>query len=274
MRTPIVQFKPGKFITVIVRGEKPRTLLKTDVGYLSAIRAWKAKKYDVLIELFDKPKIIAKYTDGKVKVFDNEVLYNDTKVNPYIEKKIIAALKEKDILVMTSIVKFLDNLMQNPIEFIQADLFEFLENNNMPINADGAFLAFKLSDVNGHPPYHKDDSITYKKGSIHEMPQSNSSISQNMCDGSGFYFGRRDYWHSEFDKDGRFTGEGIMWVAKIFPQWVTGIPGKVEPKGKSYRMEIVDEYRMLRRHVWDKHFVDLSKVTRATRESVKAQSKK
>ncbi len=268
MNKPIIQHKPGKFITVIVKGEKPRTLVATDIAYKTALRAWHAEKWDEMLDCFDRPKVIAKFTEGAVQVFDNEVLHNGKKVNAYIERKLLEALRENNVLGFTAIARFLNNLMENPIPFVQADLYEFLETNNMPITIDGAFLAFKLSDRNGHPFYQHTPTIVYKKGSVHEMDISESNITQGMCDGEGFYFGRRDYWNGQFDKDGRYIGDGIMWVAKVFPQWVRGIPSKTETKGKSYRMEIVDEYRLLRRHVWDKHFVDLSKVARACRGNV------
>jgi hypothetical protein len=40
-------------------------------------------------------------------------------------------------------LNFLDNMSQNPSDHAIVELFEFMENKNMPITPDGHFLAYK-----------------------------------------------------------------------------------------------------------------------------------
>ena len=43
-------------------------------------------------------------------------------------------------------LNFLDNMSQNPSDHAITELFEFMENKNMPITPDGHFLAYKAVD--------------------------------------------------------------------------------------------------------------------------------
>ena len=44
-------------------------------------------------------------------------------------------------------LNFLDNMSQNPSDHAITELFEFMENKNMPITPDGHFLAYKAVDL-------------------------------------------------------------------------------------------------------------------------------
>lgn len=49
---------------------------------------------------------------------------------------------------VTSLVRFLENLVQNPSNRAIEELYDFLEHGNMPITEDGCFLAYKSVSAN------------------------------------------------------------------------------------------------------------------------------
>jgi len=78
---------------------------------------------------------------GKVKIVSGEVFYNETRIHNSLTDRIVAMAHDGfDIGFM---VKFLENLMQNPSNRAVNELYSFLEAGNIPITDDGKFLAYK-----------------------------------------------------------------------------------------------------------------------------------
>ncbi len=85
--------------------------------------------------------INASTTAGSVTIKDGQIFYNDTRIHNSLTTRIVDMAKEGfDIGFM---VKFLENLMQNPSYRAVNELYDFLEAGAIPITENGTFLTYK-----------------------------------------------------------------------------------------------------------------------------------
>ena len=108
--------------------------------------ALKEKNWDVipgLVNIVDRVEkaINQSATGGSVTIVKGEVFYNGTRINNSLTDRIVDMAKNGfDIGFM---VKFLENLMQNPSHRAVNELYGFLESGAIPITENGSFLAYK-----------------------------------------------------------------------------------------------------------------------------------
>ena len=79
--------------------------------------------------------------NGKVKLIDGAVTFNGEVLHNSITDRILTLMNKN--LPFSPMVRFLENLMQNPSKRAVDELYGFLEHGNLPITEDGHFLAFK-----------------------------------------------------------------------------------------------------------------------------------
>lgn len=257
MKLPVI-YKKNSFITVVI-GKKPITLISSDINFDSAVNAYKAQNWAELELIIDRPKLIERYSDGDIKVFDGEVTFKGTPVHNYVATKIQEFLNDEfDITVL---VKFLNSLMNNPNPNVQSSLFQFLESNNLPLTEDGGFLAYKLTTNDCKPIYHDDGATVYAVGKTMEMDKDKvfGNKDRSDCGGEGYYFGNKTYWNGCFDEENRYTGDGRMFIVKLMPEWVGNIPDSdAGKKGRAYKMIVLDEYESVRQVIHDNKIVEVS----------------
>lgn len=78
---------------------------------------------------------------GRVTVEDGKVLVNGKEVNNAISRRILEFVN--DGLPYQPLLRFLENLQDNPSNRSINELYEFLEHQALPITEDGHFLAYK-----------------------------------------------------------------------------------------------------------------------------------
>ena len=231
-------YKPGSFITFV--DGKATTFTKDNPFFAKVVDLYKAKKWDKIREYFDLKNYVFKFTQGRVKVGDNVVLFDDKEIHNEVGNRIIQFLKES--VDIAPLCKFLENLMSNPEEHVKEDLFLFLENNQLPVTEDGGFIAYKLVKDDYSPYYHSGEE-RYKVGSEVTFPREKCYNGRTECGGQGLYFGRKEYWNGSFDDEGRYTGSGKMLIVKIMPQDVTSVPsGEQGRKGVCCKMTVLNHY--------------------------------
>jgi len=126
--------------------------------------------------------------------------------------------------------------------YMQEDLFDFLECNDLPITEDGCFLAYKQTTEDGSPPYWGNCSIRYAVGKTISEPESKNNYDRETCGGAGLYFGNRKYWGDAWKGKG-WTGGGRMFLVKIDPRHVISVPTAYnDGKAKCWKMEVVKEF--------------------------------
>lgn len=247
-KLPVI-YKKDSFITVIVNN-RPITIISSEPNFQDAVSAYRQNDWETLAEVVNRPKLIEKYSDGNIKVFDGVITYKNKEVHNYVVDKIFELLN--DGFDINPIVKFLDSLMANPNPDVQKDLFQFLEVNQLAITEDGGFLAYKLTTNDGKPIYHDDGATVYSVGKTMEMDKQKvfGNKDRSDCGGQGYYFGNKNYWNNCFDDQNRYTGEGKMFIVKLMPEWVGSIPSsEAQTKGRAYKMIVLAEYESVRETV-------------------------
>lgn len=135
--------------------------------------ALKAQNWGVIPSLVNitknvKAAINTSTAKGRVTVADGEVLYDGHVIHNTLANRIVDMAKDGfDIGYM---VKFLENLMENPSHRAVNELYAFLEAGAIPITENGMFLAYKKiredwTDIHSGT---FDNSI----GSVSEMPRN------------------------------------------------------------------------------------------------------
>lgn len=244
------------FLTVFV-GNVSRQINRNDARYARAVSLIKQKLWKDLFALLDQPAAMARYSDGAVSVFDNEVHYNGKPVHGVVVQKILDFMREG--LPVEPLVKFLDNLYKNTDTDIHERLYTFLEKNNLAITERGSFLAFKLVREDGLPYYHGRGDIqdekgnwinaVYKVGQTYLYDRSRIIKTSGECSTEGIYVGNRNYWGSAFNEKDEYTGDGLMLVVEVYPQDVANVPHADCTKIVVCKCKVVDQYKTLREKV-------------------------
>lgn len=93
-----------------------------------------------LESLFKVENIILK-SNKNIKILNNAILYKNKEIHNVLVDKILGMIKEN--INVNYMIKFLDNLMENPSERARNELYGFLEVGKLPISNDGCFYAYK-----------------------------------------------------------------------------------------------------------------------------------
>lgn len=169
---------------------------------------------------------------GEVEVEQGHVTYRGLAVHGYLVDQILLA--QRSGIDAKPYILFLNNVMQNPDPRAQAGLFEWVERSDLPLTADGCFLAWKAvrSDYRDHHSGTLDHSV----GRV-------VSQDRNLCDSdpdrtcsSGLHFCSKSYlphFHS---------GRSRIVVVKINPADVVAFPRDYDlAKGRCCKYEVLEE---------------------------------
>ena len=130
----------GNNVTVVI-GNKPHTISKTHITYQKVVDAIKQGDWETVKNIIEPKKVVLEYGQGRVSI-KGETLYWDGEVfNGTIAVRMINMLQEG--FTIEPLVKFMENLLENPSKRSVDELYTFLEKNNLPITPDGHFLAYK-----------------------------------------------------------------------------------------------------------------------------------
>lgn len=175
---------------------------------------------DDLLELLSIRHTLLKSLSGRVTLTDGDTITIDgVATHSYVARKIDSfALSGLDPLPW---LNFLDKLSQNPSSHVYNELFQWLEQANMPITPTGNFLAYKRVD-SGLRSYHASPDgmhLQHEIGVRLEMPRREvDDVRDNYCS-TGLHFCAWDYLSSYN------AGCGHILVLEIDPKDVVTIPG-------------------------------------------------
>ncbi len=200
-------------VTVVHNG-KPLTMNNSHANYDTVIDRIHADDFDGIEDLFDVGAAIVDYSDGNIKVTDNQILYKGVPVDNYVVDKVFAFMKAN--VPYKPLLKFVDKLMQNPSRRSVQELYKFLEHKNMPITPDGNFLAYK--SVRSDWTDHHTGKFSNTIGSVLEMQRNNVCDDANIGCSYGFHAGSLEYAKS-------FGGAGSrLLIVEIDPSDVVSVP--------------------------------------------------
>lgn len=132
-------------ISGIVNGQS-FTVNNTHPNYSRIKEALNDRNDELVVELLSFKKTVDKVINALVQnnlvtVNGNEVLFKGKVLHNAITRRILDLAREE--FDFNPLVKFLENLMQNPSAKAIEELFDFLDRKNLPITEDGCFLGYK-----------------------------------------------------------------------------------------------------------------------------------
>lgn len=138
-----IAFVQGRDSVAFSVDGKPLIVPKTHVNYHNIIAALEKSDMDAVRPLLVSARqYIADSSDGLITVKDNVLYFGDEKLHNSLTTRIIALLR--DGFDVKPLSNFLRNLMDNPSKTAIDELYLFLEDCELPITADGHFIAYKM----------------------------------------------------------------------------------------------------------------------------------
>ena len=215
---------------VVVINNKQHTLSKGNIGFEALIDAIKEGRWEDVPSLATPVTAVRKFSNGLVDVVDGQVTYDGEAIHSVLAQKIADMFEQGfDIRPLTN---FMKNLFSNPSKRAVDELYGFLEAGNMPITADGHFLAYKKVREDYKDVYSGtfDNSV----GQVVSMVRNKVDENKDSTCSSGLHFCSFEYLKS-------FGGSRIM-ILKINPADVVSIPSDhFQQKGRTCRYEVIGE---------------------------------
>jgi hypothetical protein len=187
-------------------------------------------------DLLNREQAVKRRSAGAFIIENGVVFSNGQPVHNVVADRIVELLDKGHDL--NPLVKFLENLLQNPSARAVGEGYEFLEHKNLPVTEDGCFLAYKsvasdyLSKASGREPVEVSTNggktwktfvgrIPNKVGSIVRMARNQvddnreHECSRGLHVGSLGYSGPQGWYHSSGDK---------IVVVKVNPRDIVSVP--------------------------------------------------
>lgn len=212
------------------------------LGYSKAMREGNITLIEGIVDAIratvDIPSFIAKETFGRVEIGQApnggfQVRFDGTPISGVLSDRLIDLVTEGfDVEPMA---RFLDKLMNNPLESARNELYLFIESGNFVLTPDGDFLAFKK--VRGD--YRDIHSGTYDNsvGKVLTMDRDKVDPNRHETCSAGLHFCSYSY----LPHFGSSSGNRVM-IVKINPADVVAIPSDYKnAKGRTWRYVVVGE---------------------------------
>ena len=203
-------------------------------NYTKLLNAARTRNWQEFVNNIDISTPINAYLSNGVQVIDGAVTYQGDVLHNSLTKRIVDFMRND--LPVNPLVKFLDNLLQNPSKRAVDELYDFLEVGELPITEDGCFLAFK----NVRSDYKDIHSRTFDNsvGSTCSMLRNKVDEDKDRTCSYGLHFCSIAYLPHFSD-----SGGGHTMIVKINPADVVAIPADYNnTKGRTCKYVVVGEY--------------------------------
>jgi len=221
----------GKNIVVVI-GNNSHTISSTHITYNKVLEAIKAGDWDTVKDIIEPKKVVLEYGKGNIEIQGEKLFWKGTELHNAISRRMIQMLQ--DGFPVEPLVAFMENLYQNPSKRAVTELYGFLEKNNLPINSDGYFLAYKkvrkdFKDIHS-------GTMSNAPGTVVEMERNQVDDDQNRTCSTGLHFCSQEYLSCFGSSDSRVV------IVKINPRDVVSIPTDYnDSKGRACRYEVIGE---------------------------------
>ncbi len=235
--------KSGSIFTIFLGG-RTFSVGPSHINY-DAIKSNLASTDDVLENLIDVKKSISAYTGSLVEILDGEILYHGTALHNVITTRILELMNEQ--LPVEGMVKFLENIMENPSKNAVDQLYTFLEHKSLPIDETGCFLCYKAIQNDWYSKTAGDIVLIQgkvKNGKIYNHPgEVVECVRNNVCDdknigcSKGLHVGALEYVKGFGNNDDRYV------VCRVNPKDVVSVPSDSScQKVRACKYEVLCEY--------------------------------
>lgn len=220
----------GRNIILVVDGKSHTISKDTHIAYGKIVDALKAQDWDALRDLVEPKKAIVNFGMGYVSIEDNKVLWKGKPFHNALATRMIEMFQ--DGFPIDPMVRFMENLMDNPSMRSVDQVYGFLEKNKLPITEDGYFLAYKRVR-NDYKDIHS-GTIDNHIGAFVEMDRNLVDDNPDSHCSSGLHFCSESYLGC-FGK----SSDPVM-ILKINPADVVSIPTDYNgAKGRCCAYEVV-----------------------------------
>lgn len=211
--------------------ESPTIIDRSHLNFESVCNAIKLKDWEFVVKNSTVKKAIRSLSDGLITIEGgNTVYYNGFEISNSLTAHVLGILGNGKTPL--PLLRFLENLMENPEQRAVNELYNFIKRCDLPITEDGHFIAYKK--VNEDYTDCRTSKIDNSVGSKPKMPRTMVDTNKNKYCSHGFHFCSKEYLKS-------FGGSRIMAV-KIDPADVVSIPADYnETKGRCWTYEVVFE---------------------------------
>lgn len=223
-------------------GGEAYTFDKNHHNYNALIRHLKSGNVEHFEAAYDVASSVEHFCDGYVHVKNGTLNWNGIPMPELFTDRILDMKKEG--FDFDSMLNFMCNLNDNPSDKSILELFDFMQNKNLPITQDGYFLAYKAVRPDFKDIY--SGSIDNSVGEVVEVDRSKVDSNRNKHCGAGLHVGAIDYVtsygginldsHDDNDSDG---GNQIV-ICKVNPADVVSVPSDARfQKLRACRYEVV-----------------------------------
>ena len=228
-------------VTAIVSGQT-YCFGKSHPNYNKLIKHLKNNNVEHFEAAYDIVSHVNAYCEGYINCTDGSLSWDGIKMPNMFTNTIIDMVKQG--FPFEPMLNFLDNLSQNPSDHAVVELFDFMENKNMPITYDGCFLAYKAVREDYKDIYSGtfDNSI----GSVCQVSRGSVDSNRDNGCGHGLHVGAIDYAKSyggiDLDDEDNDGGNRLM-ICKVNPRDVVSVPSDHKfQKLRCCRYEVVAEF--------------------------------
>jgi hypothetical protein len=190
----------------------PVTIVNQNSRYEEIKGMLQAGDFELIPEAVNLALTIEVKTKGKFKVVNGTIEIDGELLPKSLSDKLIEFVENS--LPTEPLEAFWDNLKLNPTESAREDLFSYLEANQVPLTADGCFIAYKGVKDDYYDSY-TGGTYLNTPGSVIKMPRDEVDGDRRNTCSAGLHVAAWEY------ADG-FSSRTM--VIKINPQNVVAVP--------------------------------------------------
>ena len=205
-------------ISLLIDG-KMKPIDTAHPNYDKIKEALKEQNWDIIPELVkveDTVKEAVKKSGAtKVEIKDGNVFYDGMVIHNTLTKRMLQMLE--DGFDITYLIRFLENLMQNPSHRAVMELYDFLEAGSIPITENGTFLTYKKIREDWKDIY--TGTIDNSIGQVIKMPRNMVDEDSERTCSQGLHVCSYDY----LPHFGASSGDRVV-ICEVNPKDVVAIP--------------------------------------------------
>ncbi len=233
--------KTDDHLTVVFENGESATVYTTNSRYQDIVAAVRDKAWERVREMMIPSTAIKKQMEDvdagthRVEVKGGIVYLDDQPMHNTLTDRMVDMLN--DGFNIEPMMRFLENLMDNPSYRAVNELYGFLEKSELPITEDGHFIAYKR--VRGDYMDAYSGTIDNSIGAVCEMARNSVDEDASRTCSAGLHFCSREYL-PHYGASG-----GHVMIVKINPRDVVAIPTDYNnAKGRTCRYEVVGELEL------------------------------
>lgn len=218
----------------LLMNNKMRTIKKSAASIWERfIEALKTEDVEAIKRVLDTAAAVETFSQGNFKVVNDTVYHKNEPLHKALSDRVIRMIREG--FNADPMLRFIDNLLENPSSTAINELYEFLEACDLPITPDGHFIAYKRIQDN-YMDCHS-GTIRNQVGDKPSMPRAKVNDDRRHTCSHGLHVCSIGYL-------AHFHGSRLI-VCKINPRDVVSIPVDYQnSKMRVCQYEVIEELDM------------------------------